>query len=118
MSDPSGAEAHVGLVMLDVRAKARTLQTDPLLSCILRAARAPGDRKRECDPWPLIRLGPEPALMSLDDRTAERQPDTHTPVLRRVEGFEQSFKMLGLDTAPGILHAQAYSIVFFSLGSN
>ena len=57
-------------------------------------------------------------MMSLDDRAAERQPDTHTPAFRRVEGFEKPLKILRIHTAPGILYTQTHSIVPLSLGSD
>jgi hypothetical protein len=56
--------------------------------------------------------------MFLDDRAADRQPDTHTAALGSVEGFEQPLKILRIDTAPGIFHAQAKATVLFSLGSD
>src|SRR5215469_17921658 len=90
----------------------------PLLSRIVPAVRTTRNRKRERRSWPVIRLGPEPALMSFDDRAAKRQADTHTSALRRVEGFEQPLKILRIDTATGILHAEAHTIVSFSVGSD
>ena len=37
--------------------------------------------KREGGTRPVIRLHPEPAMMSLDDRAAHGQPNAHTPAL-------------------------------------
>jgi len=48
-----------------------------------------GNGKRESDAWSIIRLCPKTTLMSFDDRTADKQPDAHSPALRRVEGIEQ-----------------------------
>src|SRR5215831_9780301 len=85
---------------------------------ILRAAGTTRNRERERGSWPVIRLGPKSALMSLDDRAADRQPDPHTAGFGRVKGFEQPLKALRSDTATSILHAQTHATVFFSLASN
>src|SRR5215813_8365437 len=68
------------------------------------------NRKRESRTWPVIRLGPEAAMMSLDDRAADGQPDTHTAALGCVEGFEQLREVLRIDTGPRILHAETHPI--------
>ena len=57
-------------------------------------------------------------MMSLDDRAADRQPDTHTAAFGGVEGFEQPLEILRIDTDAGILHAQTHMIISFSLGSD
>ena len=56
--------------------------------------------------------------MSLDDRAADRQPDTHTPALGCIEGFEHPFEILRIDAGPGILRAQTDMIVSFPPGSD
>ena len=57
-------------------------------------------------------------MMSLDDRATDGQPDTHTAALGGVEGFEQPLDILSIDTGAGILHAQTYTVISFSEGSN
>src|ERR1700756_3251963 len=101
-----------------VRSTTSPAITSPLRSHVLSAAWTARNRKRERGSWPVIRLDPESALMFLDDRAADRQSDTHTAALACVEGFEHPLKILRIDTAPGILHAQTYTIVSFSLRSD
>ena len=57
-------------------------------------------------------------MMPLDDRAADRQPNTHTAAFGGIEGFEQPLEILRIDTGTGILHAQTHTIVSFSLGSD
>src|SRR5215467_3006029 len=85
---------------------------------ILEALWTARNRKREGSSWALIFLGPEAAMMSLNDRATERQSDTHTALLRRVEGFEQPLKIFRIDAAPAILHAQSHTIVSFPLSTD
>ena len=56
--------------------------------------------------------------MSLDDRAADRQPNTHTAAFGGIEGFEQPLEILRIDTDAGILHAETNMIICFSLGSD
>src|SRR5229473_8331299 len=90
--------------------RARTRRHRPPTPVNARASRGPhrvcrvrrgfwiaGNRKHERRAWSIIRLYPETATMSLDDRTADRQPDTHAAALGRVEGIEQLVHALTLD---------------------
>ena len=65
-----------------------------------------------------MRLYPETATVSLDDRTADRQPDAHAAALGRVERIEQPIHCLGLETDACVLHADPYTIAFFPRGSD
>ena len=56
--------------------------------------------------------------MSLDDRAADRQPNTHTAALGGIEGFEQLFEILRTDTDARILHAETHMIIGLSAGSD
>src|SRR5512132_945407 len=55
-------------------------------------------------------------MMPLDDRAADRQPNTHAAALGCVEGVEYSLQIRRIDADPGILHAQTHTIVSFSPG--
>jgi len=46
--------------------------------------------------------------MSLDDRTADRQPDTHAVAFGRVERIEQLVNALMLDSNTGIPQRHAH----------
>ena len=56
--------------------------------------------------------------MSLDDRAADRQPDTHAAGLRRVEGIKELVHALMINAHARIPHGQAYTIAVLSLGSD
>src|ERR1700674_211080 len=72
-----------------------------------------GNRKRKRRAWSIIRLYPETATMSLDDRTADRQPDAHAVALGRVERIEQLVHALTLDADTSIPHRHAHMIPAF-----
>ena len=52
-------------------------------------------------------------MMSLDDRAANRQPDTHTADLGGVEGIEQLPEFLRIHSDASILHVQTNAMIFF-----
>ena len=56
--------------------------------------------------------------MSLDDRTADRQPDTHAAALGRVERVEQLVHALTLDADTGVPHRHAHTIPALCFGSD
>src|SRR6267142_4525812 len=80
---------------------------------VRRAFWIAGNRKRERRAWSVIRLHPETAAMSFDDRTADRQPDTHAVALGRVERIEQLVHALALDADTSIAHRHAHMIRAF-----
>ena len=99
--------------VLNPQVKAVTLPIGPVRCRVRRAFRIAGNRKRERRAWSIIRLYPETATMSLDDRTADRQPDTHAVALGRVERIEQLVHALTLDADTGIPHRHAHMIPAF-----
>src|SRR5215469_13950164 len=66
----------------------------------------------------VVWLGPKTAMMSLNDRAADGQPDTHATAFGGVEGLEEPPPVLRTDADAGILHAETYAIVFFPPGSD
>jgi hypothetical protein len=56
--------------------------------------------------------------MSLDDGMTDGQADSHTLILCRIEGFEESVRSLGFETDPYIFHAKPHPIPFLSFGSD
>src|SRR6202163_3283259 len=80
---------------------------------VRRAFWMAGNRKRERRTWSIIRLYPETTTMFFDDRTADRQPDTHAVALGRVERIEQLVHALTLDADTSIPHRHAHMIPAF-----
>ena len=75
------------------------------------------DREREGGPGPVVvRLGPQAALMALDDRAADEQPDAHAGGLRREERAEQLVDGLRIHARTGVAHAQAHALVLLAFG--
>src|SRR5712691_2038755 len=72
-----------------------------------------GNRKRERRAWSIIRFYPEATTMFFDDRTADRQPDTHAVALGRVERIEQLVHALTRDADTSIPHRHAHMIPAF-----
>ena len=48
-----------------------------------------GTENENVTPGPLIWLRPQPAMMTLDDRAADGQPDSHAVGFGRVERLEE-----------------------------
>jgi hypothetical protein len=55
-------------------------------------------RKLKCGAISRIWYGPQPPAMYLDYRSADRQPQPHPLRLRRIEGVEDPFCLLWLNT--------------------
>src|SRR6516165_5629966 len=53
--------------------------------------------------------GPKPSPMSLNDRAADRQAQTHALRLGRVEGFKEAWEALRRQPRPGIPHPDAHA---------
>src|SRR5580704_224936 len=77
-----------------------------------------GDRERKCNSRTVIWRRPQVAMMTLDNRTADRQSDSHTPILRRVEGFEKFIRSLRFEADSNIAHAEAHPIIVIWFSSN
>src|SRR5215216_6782777 len=77
-----------------------------------------GDGKREGGTWTIVRLCPETAIMSLDDRPADAEPDTHAVALRCVEGVKELVHALGVDAYASIPHADTYATTALPFGSD
>src|SRR5882762_2508881 len=86
-------------------------------SLVRNALRATGNGKRECRAWPIMVLRPETTSMSLDNRAAHRQPDTHTAALGRVKGIEGFVYVLTGVLIAGIAYDQADAFVAVAVGS-
>ena len=69
-------------------------------------------------PGTVVRLRPETAMMSLDDGTADGEPDPHAVGFRCVEGVEQLVHVLRVDAHAGIPHAHAHTIAVLAFGSD
>src|SRR3954468_11723690 len=85
---------------------------------IRSALKIGGDRKRESGTRTIVRLRPQAAVMLLDDRAADRQPDAHAVALRRVKGVKQSVHALAIDAHAGVAHAHAHMIGVLALGDD
>ena len=59
------------------------------LISVRRVAWSARNGKRERCTWPFIRLGPETAMMFLDDGAADGQPDSHSILFCCIEGLKQ-----------------------------
>jgi len=57
-------------------------------------------------------------MMFLDDRAADRQPNTHPADLGGVEGLEEPPKILRIDADASVLDAEAHAIISISLGTD
>src|SRR5262245_59284151 len=76
-----------------------------------------GDRKRKRGARAaVVRLGPKTALMSLDDRTAHKQPDAHAAAFRGVEGIEQRVLALWREAHAGVTNGQTYAVAVLTFG--
>ena len=56
--------------------------------------------------------------MFLDDRAADREPETHAIALRRIEGIEQLVHALRVNAYASIPYACTHAIAVLSLGSD
>src|SRR5215467_11732452 len=79
-------------------------------------ARSARNRKRERDTWPDVRLGPEAAMVSLDDRVTDRQPDSHSIGLGCIECFKELVLGLRSETDSRIYHAKTHAITLLPFG--
>src|SRR5882724_6828584 len=73
--------------------------------------------ERECGPWPLVWLGPQPAAMRLDDRARDGQSHAHAVGFCGVKRLEQPLHLARFETSAHILHAEAglrYSITYLA----
>src|SRR5580692_1803840 len=77
-----------------------------------------GDRKRKRNSRTLIWRRPQAAMMTLDNRTADRQSDSHALILCRVEGFEESVRRLRFEADSNICHAEAHPVIIIRFSSN
>ena len=68
------------------------------------------NRKREGGAWAIVRLCPQPAVMSIDDGAADVQAYTHSVAFGGVEGVKQLVHALGLEPAAGISDGHAHAI--------
>jgi len=66
----------------------------------------------------VIRLGPQAALVSLDDRPADRQADTHAVDLGREERVEQLVHAVAVEAHAGVPHRQADPVAILVPGTD
>ena len=81
----------------------------------LRRAR---DSKRKRSSGSVIGGCPQTTVMSLNNRAAHMQPDSHPIVFRCIERFEKFVRSFRLETNSSIFHAQAHPIALFPFGSD
>src|ERR1700761_5641531 len=77
-----------------------------------RAARVGGHREVKNGAPGQVGGHPQPAPMSFDDRTADRQPQSQPAGLRRMEGLEEALDSRRRQPRTGILHCDHYAIWF------
>src|SRR5580698_7161169 len=77
--------------------------------------RVTGDRKRERNSRTIIWRRPQTAIMTLDNRPADRQSDSHAFILRSVEGFEKLARSLRLEADSNITHTEAHPIMIIGI---
>ena len=65
-----------------------------------------------------IGFGPQSAAVVFDNRSADRQTDSHASTLGGVEGVEEPRCVLMCDADSGILHAQPHTVAFMQPGPN
>ena len=56
--------------------------------------------------------------MSINDRSAYRESDSHPLRLGRVERIEQSCRVLRIEANAGVLHVEAHVIVLVQFAAN
>src|SRR5579864_8355015 len=107
------------MTAMDISCRIRHGSYATVASTVARQTLWPaGDRKRKCNPRTVIWRRPEAAMMTLDNRTADRQSDSHTFILGRVEGFEKPVCRLRLETDSSIAHAEAHAIIVIWFSPN
>ena len=70
-----------------------------------------GKRKVEARARAVIRRGPQPAAMVLNDGQADRQSNPHSTRLRRVESFKDPGHCVWVQTDPRIFHRDLHLAV-------
>src|SRR6266571_1369220 len=66
----------------------------------------------------VVRLGPQPAPMGIDDGAADRQPHPGSTGLRGVESLENTLEMFRVNARPGIAHGHEGTTSFGLLGAD
>src|SRR5262245_42605710 len=88
-----------------------------LASCV--GGEAPArKRNRERGSWPVIGHCPKTTMVSVDDRSAHGQPDTHPAALRRIEGVEQLVHAVMIEADARIPYRQAHVIGALAFSSD
>src|SRR6185369_11757119 len=77
-----------------------------------------GDGKRKCSSGSVIEGYPETPMVSPDNGSADRQTDSHSVVLCRIESFEELVRDLRCKTDSCIFYAKAYLILLNPIGSD
>ena len=67
-----------------------------------------GYREGKHSTWAIVWFSPKPTLMTLDDRTTDRQPDSHAAAFGRVERLEQVLHRFGIKPHPRIPRGQPH----------
>src|SRR5882757_2097485 len=63
-----------------------------------------------------VRRNPQPAIMGLNDRTADRQTHPHTARFRREQRIEYPLEILRADSCSGVRHRYLYAAAVVDLG--
>src|ERR1700761_300029 len=61
------------------------------------------DGKGKHGPWPVVARSPKAATMGLDNRPAQREPDSHPFLFRSEEGLEKATSGFSIEPDTGIL---------------
>ena len=72
--------------------------------------------KRKCGARSTVRCCPHASVMSLDNRAANMQPDSHSIGLRCIKSVEKVVGGLRSEADSNVFHAQAHPTILFSFG--
>jgi hypothetical protein len=76
------------------------------------------NRESERASRPLIPCHPYVSVVSLDNRAADGQPDTHAVAFCTEESFEKPLCSLRLESNPCILNTEAHFVALVAFGSD
>ena len=80
------------------------------LSSLMRLLLGDGQREPEDRTMRLVRAGPQPPAVRLDDRAADRQADADAFGFRRVKRLEHLLGVLRVQAAAGIAHFDEHGV--------
>src|SRR6266403_2699253 len=116
-SNPEGICSH--------RAARAAMPTRGRASCSLGRLTGVTSRRTVCIHWQgklkrgtvgYVCRGPQPAIVSFHDRTADRESHTHAAGFGSEEGIEQSVRILGRDPDAAIRHTYEHLLCLVLTG--